>query len=199
VPSVDDLWFEEGKLYSKNPHVALDFGAFAKGYGVDRAIERLRSFGIENAIINAGGDLRVIGSKSGKPWRVGVRHPQGKDSILATIEAMGDESIYTSGNYERYNEYQGVRYTHILDPRTAMPVKGVTSVTVIDQDGGLADAAATAIVVAGVKDWHRIARQLGIKYVMLVDDAGVIYMNPAMQQRVIFESEPEQLQISDPL
>ncbi len=199
APSVDDLYFKEGLLYSRNRNVSLDFGAFAKGYGVDLAIDKLRSYGINNAIVNAGGDLRVIGSKNGDPWRVGVRHPQNNGSILAAIESKGDESIYTSGNYERYNEYKGVRYTHILDPRTAMPVNGITSVTVIDQDGGLADAAATALVVAGVKEWHQIAKRMGIKYVMLVDDNYTIYMNPAMQKRVKFKSEPAQIVISDPL
>jgi len=199
APRMDDITLNGDILTSSNPRVQLDFGAFAKGYAVDIAIQRLREFGINNAIINAGGDLRAIGSKDGKPWRVGIRHPQGK-GVLAALDVSGDESVFTSGNYERYREYEGVHYAHILDPRTGMPVDGVTSVTVIHDNGAVADAAATALVVAGPKEWHRIAKQMGIKYVMLVDDAGVVYMNPAMQKRVKFQDDmPKDIRISDPL
>lgn len=198
-PGMDDLILEGDTLRSNNPAVQLDFGAFAKGYAVDLAIGRLREFGIDNAIINAGGDLRAIGSKGGKPWRVGIRHPQG-EGVLAALEVSGDESVFTSGNYERYREHEGVRYNHILDPRTGMPVEGVTSVTVIHSNGAVADAAATALVVAGPEDWYRIAKKMGIKYVMLVDDAGVVYMNPAMQRRVQFQDgTPVHLRLSKPL
>ncbi len=185
APGMDDLHISDGMLHSDNPRVQLDFGAFAKGYAVDLAIERLRAMGIENAIVNAGGDLRAIGSKSGEPWRIGVRHPQG-NGVLAAIAVQGDEAVFTSGNYERYREHEGVRYTHILDPRNGMPVDGVTSVTVIHDSGAVADAATTALVVAGPEEWPRIARQMGIKYVMLVDDAGTVYLNPAMRERVDF-------------
>ena len=199
APRMDDITLDGNILLSTNTAVQLDFGAFAKGYAVDLAIQRLREFGIENAIINAGGDLRAIGGKDGKPWRIGIRHPQGQ-GVLAALDVSGDESVFTSGNYERYREYEGVHYTHILDPRTGMPVNGVTSVTVIHDNGAVADAAATALVVAGPQDWHRIAKQMGIKYVMLVDDAGVVYMNPAMQQRVQFQDKPPgDIRISDPL
>jgi thiamine biosynthesis lipoprotein len=199
TPGMDEITITDGVLNSSNTRVQLDFGAFAKGVAVDRAIEILRAHSINNAIVNAGGDLRAIGNKGDTPWRVGIRHPQGK-GVLAALEVQGDESIYTSGNYERYLEHEGVRYAHILDPRTGMPVEGITSVTVIHQNGGIADAAATALVVAGVKDWHRIARQIGIDYVMLVDDTGTVYMNPAMQQRIEFTGEtPANIVISTPL
>lgn len=199
APRMDDLTLEGNILRSANTAVQLDFGAFAKGYAVDLAIARLREFGITNAIINAGGDLRAIGNKDGIPWRVGIRHPQG-EGVLAALEVSGDESVFTSGNYERYREYEGVHYNHILDPRTGMPVEGVTSVTVIHDNGAVADAAATALVVAGPDGWHHIAKQMGIKYVMLVDDAGTIYMNPAMQSRVQFQgSMPKEIRVSDPL
>ena len=199
APRMDDLTLEGDTLRSANPAVQLDFGAFAKGYAVDLAIGRLREFGIANAIINAGGDLRAIGSKDGKPWRVGIRHPQGQ-GVLAALEVSGDESVFTSGNYERYREYEGVHYNHILDPRTGMPVDGVTSVTVIHDNGAVADAAATALVVAGPGEWHRIAAKMGIRYVMLVDDKGVVYMNPRMQQRVQFQdTPPADIRISAPL
>ncbi len=199
APGMDDITVTHGRLSSSNNTVQLDFGAFAKGVAVDQAIDILRRHGIENAIVNGGGDLRAIGSKDGTPWRVGIRHPQGR-GVLAALEVKGDESVFTSGNYERYREHEGVRYAHILDPRTGLPVEGITSVTVIHENGGIADAAATALVVAGIADWYRIARQMGIEYVMLVDDDGTVYMNPAMQQRIEFTAEtPANIIVSGPL
>jgi thiamine biosynthesis lipoprotein len=199
APGMDDLVIANGKLRSTNRAVQLDFGAFAKGVAVDEAITILRAHGIENAIVNGGGDLRAIGSKGDSPWRVGIRHPQGQ-GVLAALQTRGDESVFTSGNYERYRKHEGVRYAHILDPRSGMPVDGITSVTVIHENGGIADAAATALVVAGVKEWQRIASQMGVEAAMLVDDAGTVYMSPAMQQRIEFTGEsPAKIVVGDPL
>ena len=197
-PSMDDLTLKDGVLYSTNPAVQLDFGGIAKGYAVDLALQHLRELGINNAIVNAGGGLGVIGRHGDRPWRVGIRHPQGK-GILASLDVNDGESVHTSGNYERFREYEGVHYAHILDPRTGWPVDSITSCTVISKDGTLADAAATALVIAGVKDWHRLAKKMGIKYVMLVDEGGTVYMNPAMVTRVQFTSEKPKVVVSDPL
>lgn len=199
APSMDDIHMEGDILTSDNPAVQMDFGGFAKGYAIDLAIERLREMGIENAIVNAGGDLRAIGSKGGEPWVIGVRHPQGGDGILAAIAVSGDESVFTSGNYERYREHEGVHYPHILDPRTGMPVVGITSATVIHDNGAEADAASTALVVAGSDEWYRIAKQMGIQHAMLVDDKGVLYMDPGMQERVQFKNPPDAVVLSAPL
>lgn len=198
-PTVDQITLNEGLITSTNSNVQFDLGAIGKGYAVDLAIATLRQHGIENAIVNAGGDLRAIGSKDGKPWVVGIRHPQGS-GVLAAIEVRGDESVFTSGNYERYNEYEGVRYTHILDPRSAMPVSGITSVTVIHPNGTLADAAATALVVAGASDWYRIAKKMGIKYTMLVEESGRVHLSPSMLERIDLDpSSSNDLQLSAPL
>jgi len=198
-PGMDDIVIDGTTVSSRNSTVQLDFGGFAKGYAVDLAIERLRGMGIKHAIVNAGGDLRAIGRRGSRPWRIGIRHPQG-EGVLAALEVEGDESIFTSGNYERYRQHQAVRYPHIIDPRDGIPVQHVASVTVIDARGSVADAAATALVVAGPDNWHRVARRLGIRYAMLVDEAGTIYLNPAMLRRVQFEGEPpEKVLVSGPL
>ena len=198
TPSMADLTIDGNRVTSANPKVQLDLGGFAKGYAVDRAIEALRGMGIRNAIVNAGGDLRAIGDKQGEPWRVGVRHPQGT-GVLAAIEVSGDESVFTSGNYERYNEHEGVRYAHILDPRTGRPVEGITSVTVIHDNGAEADAAATALVVAGAERWWETARAMGIRYAMVVEESGTVHLNPAMRERVTFTGETPPLAVSAPL
>lgn len=198
-PSMRDLEFNGVTMRSKNPQVRLDFGAFAKGYGVNRAIELLKSLGIKNAIINAGGDLRAIGRNGDKAWRIAIRHPRKAHDALAYLDVSGDESVFTSGDYERYYVYQGKRYHHILDPRTGYPATGSTSVTVIHGDAAVADAAATALFVAGPKDWYRIARAMGIHYVLLVDDQGRVHMNPEMEKRVHFVEKPAQIILSEPL
>ncbi len=198
-PGMEDLVVNGHKLHSDNPAVQLDFGAFAKGYAVDRIIERLRKLGIENAIINAGGDLRAIGRHGERPWRIGIRDPRGS-GVLASVELAGDESVFTSGDYERFYEYEGKRYHHIIDPRTGFPARGVTSVTVIHGNAAEADAAATALFVAGPDHWHETARAMGINLVMLVDDKGKIHMNPAMAERIHFETiDKPEIVLSEPL
>ncbi len=196
-PSMSDVEITGDQVVGRNPHIQLDFGGFAKGYALNVAIKELRQQGINNAIVNAGGDLCVSGQKNNRAWKIGIRHPQGK-GVLASVDAFDGECVLTSGNYERYREYDGKRYPHILDPRTGMPVMHIASATVISRDGGLADAAATALTVAGVDDWYQVAKQMGLEYVMVVDAQGTVYMNPAMQARIHFEKEPPEHMIITP-
>lgn len=186
-PTMDDLSIEGQQVSSRNPAVQLDLGAIAKGYAVDLALERLRTLGIQNAIVNAGGNLKVIGSKDGTPWSIGIRHPSQPGEVLATLKVSGEESVITSGDYERFFEYQGFRYTHIIDPRTGQPTTDLASVTVVDKSGALADAMATALVIAGAQKWPQLAKQMGLNYVMAVDKKGIVYLTPAMAKRVQFD------------
>ena len=193
-PSMMDLVIDGALVSTRNTAVSLDFGGFAKGEAVDRAMAILKRHGIRNAIVNAGGDLDVIGDHGGRPWRAGIRDP--KDwAILATIDLKDGEALYTSGNYERYREYEGIRYAHIIDPRTGMPVDHIISATVVHTNGALADAAATALTVAGPQDWPAIARKMGVSQVMLVDKSGTVYMTRAMQKRIHFIRKPERIEI----
>ncbi|HIE55494.1 MAG TPA: FAD:protein FMN transferase, partial [Chromatiaceae bacterium] len=143
-PRMDDILVDGIYLQSKNPAVQLDFGAVGKGYAIDLAIEHLRELGIENAIVNSGGDLRAIGSRAGHPWRVAIRGPSGSGT-LGFIHVAGDESVFTSGNYERNCLWQGKLYHHIIDPRSGYPASGTRSVTVIHHNAAEADAASTAL------------------------------------------------------
>lgn len=188
-PRMDDIHVDGIFLQCGNPAVQLDFGGFAKGYGVDRAVERLRELGIDNGVVNAGGDLRAFGRRGDRPWRIGIRHPR-QPGPIAYLDVKGDESIFTSGDYERYFEYQGHRYHHIIDPRTGYPATGSSSATVIYSDATTADAAATALFVAGPKDWPAISRSLGLDQVMLIATDGTVYMTPAMEARIHFTVSP---------
>ena len=199
APGVDDVTFTGTQLVSHNPAVSYDLGAFAKGYAIDRAIERLREFGIQNAIINAGGDLRAIGQHGDRPWRIGIRHPR-QNSILASLEIDGDASVFTSGDYERFFEVDGERYHHIIDPRSGYPADNTTSVTVIHDNAATADAASTALFVAGPDNWMEIARNMRIGFVMLIAADGIIHMTPAMQSRIHLESDTDvEIRLSEPL
>lgn len=195
---LDALAVDGHRVSSSSPAVQLDFGGFAKGVALDRAIAMLRARGIDNAIVNAGGDLCVAGRHGDRPWRIGVRHPRGQ-GVLASVEAADGECVLTSGNYERFREHEGRRYAHILDPRTGWPVEHIVSTTVIAGDGGFADAAATALTVAGPDDWRSIAARMGLTYVMLVDDTGTVFLTPAMAGRVRFEGEPPPSRVVEPL
>lgn len=185
-PSMSDLSFnQQNQLLNTNPAVSLNFGAFAKGYAIALEIEQLKKLGIKNAVINAGGDLSVIGKHGARAWNIGIRHPR-SDQVLASVEVKDNESVFTSGDYERLYHYQGQRYHHILDPATGYPTKDAQSVTVMHSDAGLADAAATAIFVAGSKHWQTTAKNMGIHYAMLIDARGDIHITPAMQARIKF-------------
>ncbi len=177
------------QLISNNPAVSLNFGAFAKGYAISLEIKKLKKLGIKNAVINAGGDLSVIGrhieQNGDRAWNIGIRHPR-NDSLLASIEIADNESVFTSGDYERVYSYKGKRFHHILDPKTGYPTQDAQSVTIIHFDAGRADAAATAIFVAGSKNWKNIAKKMGLRYVMLVDTNSNIHMTTAMQSRIKF-------------
>ena len=126
--------------------VQLDLGGVAKGYGVDRAVEALREWGIERALVNVGGDLYAMGeSEDGDPWKVGIRSAADPSRIARTLE-IADEAVATSGDYLQFFRYRDHRYHHLLDPVTGAPrVSSAHSVTVTGHSCMTADAAATAV------------------------------------------------------
>ena len=182
-PQTADLLLNGQQLSSRNPAVQLSFGAFAKGYGIQLALNTLADMGIHNAVINAGGDLGVRGTHGKRLWRIGIRDPR-SDGVLASVEAKDGENVFTSGDYERFYFYQGHRYHHILNPETGYPTTGFSSATVIHHHASVADAAATALMVAGPERWQVIAKALQLRFVLLVDEQGTIYMTPAMAKRI---------------
>lgn len=130
----------------RNDGLAIDLGGIAKGYGVDRAVAALRQAGVENALVNAGGDLYALGrSEDGNPWKVGVRDPRDPVKLTATLE-MSDRGVATSGDYFQYFDHGGRRYHHLLDPATGEPRESRQhSVTVAAATCMTADAAATSV------------------------------------------------------
>jgi thiamine biosynthesis lipoprotein len=159
--------------------VRIDLGGIAKGYAVDRAIQHLRDLGIRHAMVNAGGDTRLLGDRRGKPWMVGIRDPRSAGRVVMRVP-LADEAISTSGDYERYFEEDGVLYHHILVPATGRSARGVRSATVIGPDATLTDGLSTTLFVLGVeRGMQLIARLPGVEAVM-VDDEGRIYYSDGL-------------------
>ena len=182
-PSALSIFFEANSVCSSNPATQLDFGGIAKGYAVDLIVEKLQATGVDAAIVNAGGDLRAYSRVEQQFWRIAVRHPQ--QGLIGLIEVGQDEAVFTSGNYQRYVEHEDQRYAHILNPLTGWPVADLASVTVLSENGMQADAAATALMVAGLEGWHELVQQLGLDAVLVVDESGKLYMTKAMQSRLL--------------
>lgn len=191
-----DLVFDDAGVSSRNRALQLDLGGWAKTIALDDAVARLQARSIHNALVNIGGDLRMLGSKGGAPWRVGIRHPR-EPGVLAAVDGLRDESVFTSGDYERFFEWEGVRYQHIIDPHTGYPATGIASATVIHQDTALAEAASKALLIAGVDGWRRVAVELGVDQAMIVTTDLQVQLTRAMAQRVTFTREPVRKQVVD--
>lgn len=129
-----------------DPDLHLDLGAIAKGYGIDRAISVLRSRGVKHAIVTVGGDLFALGnSPEGEPWTVGIRSPHDPNGLAATLRVT-DRAVATSGDYERFFFWHGMRYHHLIDPATAAPRRTpFHSATVLANCCIDADAASTSV------------------------------------------------------
>jgi thiamine biosynthesis lipoprotein len=197
-PTMDDIHIDGFRVRSDNQTVKLDFRAIQRGFAIDRAMARLREMGVHHASISIDGNVHVIGSRDGHPWSIGVRGPAG-GGIFATLQLSGNEAAFTAGQYQNNFTWEGEVYHDIIDPRTGYPARGTASVTVVHPNASTADAAATALFIAGPGDWHRLARKMGIRYVMLTDTEGRVYMNPAMQSRVKLQRGNHNVIISEPL
>lgn len=188
-PSIADIRIDGQTITSRNRNVALDFGGYLKGVALDRAAAILRAQGINNALINIGGNIMALGSKEGKKWRVGIQHPR-QSGPLATVTLNDGEAIGTSGDYQRFFEVDGKRYAHLLDPRTGYPADHTQAVTVLvppgPRAGTLSDATSKPIFIAGPEQWRGMARKMDIGLVLRVDRDNRIFVTEALRQRLEF-------------
>jgi len=196
-PSMESITVKGVRVHNSNPANKLDFGGIAKGYSVDLILEHIQQMGVNHAIINTGGDLKVIGQRGDKPWHIGIRDPRGR-GVIASLDVQHNEAVFTSGDYERFFKLEGKRYHHILDPRTGKPARNSQSVTVVHTDAALADAAATALFVAGPAEWLAIAKSMDIQQAMLIDRNGKIHITKALAKRIKFEKPELEVSIVNP-
>lgn len=159
--------------------VRINLGGIAKGYVVERAAAMLRGRGVEHALLNAGGDTRVIGDRMGEPWIVGIRHPRVADEVVTKLPLV-DEAISTAGDYERYFEENGRRYHHIINPATGQPTEGILTVTVIGPDGTMTDGLDTAIFVLGVEKGLELIEAYPDYETIIVDSTGKIFYSEGL-------------------
>lgn len=166
------------------PGTVLDLGGIAKGFIVDAATARLREAKVKRAIINAGGDISVIGRRPDDlPWRVGVQDPD-QPSRIRWILPLDDESVVTSGDYQRYFMEDGQRWHHIIDPRTGYPARGLRSVTIVGEKSAVSDALSTAVFVLGWEEGRALVEKLpGVEAIIVSDTA--TWVSPGLAEVVV--------------
>ncbi len=159
--------------------ITIDLNAIAPGYAVDRLVEILAGLGATNVFIELGGEVRVAGSKGTQPWTVGIQQPDVAGQVVAVAYPLRDRGIATSGDYRSYFEYEGKRYSHTIDPRTARPVTHeLASVTVLADDCMTADALATTLSVLGPEAGKSYAKQNGLDVLFMMRSGdGLITMD----------------------
>jgi thiamine biosynthesis lipoprotein len=179
---------KEQTIFLKNEGMKLGLGGIGQGYIADKVKELLFSKGCTSGIVNVSGDINAWGNQpDGKPWTVGIVNPLNKNKIFATFP-LENSAVETSGSYEKFVVFNGIRYSHIIDPRTGYPAKGVVSVSVFAKQTEIADALATGIFVLGVEVGLDLVNQLkGIECIM-VDDKGKFHTSKGIDLKNINNS-----------
>jgi len=174
----------EQTIYLGKAGMRIDVGGIGKGYAADQAVEALRRAGAIAGVVALSGDIKTFGRlPGGKMFPIGIQHPRKDGSVLAWID-LQDEAISTAGDYERFFERDGVRYHHILDPRTLQPARSCQSVTVIAREGVWADGLDTGIFVIGVELGMQLVETLPDVEAIIVDAEGHVHVSSGLRDRI---------------
>lgn len=178
----------DGSLRLLYPGMEIDLGGVAKGYAVDEAARILRSHGFSDFFIDAGGDVYAAGlNLKGERWRIGIQHPRKSDELIEIL-SISDQAVTTSGDYERFFEINGKKFSHIIDPQTGYPQRGNMSATMIAPSAMTADAYSTALMILDPQAAMACIDELGDGFAALVvvetDQGGAVFC----QQRVFILS-----------
>jgi thiamine biosynthesis lipoprotein len=149
----------------------IGLGGIAKGYGVNRAVEVLVKTGFSDCLVDGGGDVKVSGTHDGQPWRLGIQDPRAEHGKLLGVVGLSNRALVTSGDYERFRVVNGVRYHHIIDPRTGWPATASTSVTVLCDDAEKGVVLDKVIFILGPQEGLALARAEGVE-ALLIDPQG---------------------------
>lgn len=171
-----------GNTLTLAPGQQIDLGSVAKGYVGDLAADMLKESGVQSAVLDLGGNVRLVGSNTnGQPWKVGIQDPLDASKYFGIISAS-DKSLVTSGGYNRYFEADGKTYWHIIDPRNGHPAdNGVISATIVGDDGLMCDGLSTATFIMGVNDAFDYWRKTGGFDMLLMTKHGHIYITPGLE------------------
>jgi thiamine biosynthesis lipoprotein len=165
----------------KHAGMRIGFGGIGKGYAAEKAKAVMQQMGIASGVVNASGDLAAWGHQpNGKPWTVGIVKPDGSGEVFARL-SVTNMAVATSGNYEKFIMIGGKRYSHTIDPRTGLPVRGIKSVTIITTNAELADAMATPVMIMGVEAGMYMINQIKDIEAVLIDDNNRIYASKNIQ------------------
>lgn len=170
--------------FLKRQGMRIDLGGIAKIYILDAGMRVLRQQGIHSAMINGGGDVLVMGSHQGQPWRIGVRDPRAPSTLIGTIE-LNDGIVASSGDYERYFDHEGHRYHHILDPKTGYPTQGLRGVTLVAQRLDQINGLGAAIMVMGDQKGQSLVRHTPGLDAMWVRQNGQVWRSPGMSRKLL--------------
>ncbi len=171
---------------------SIDLGGIAKGYTSSRVIQIMKDCGIEHAIVNLGGNVQVLGTKTdSSDWRVAIQNPASENSYLGIL-STADKAVITSGGYERYFEQDGQVYHHIIDPQTGYPSDSdLTSVTIVCSDGTTADALSTALFVMGLDGAKELYRSGAIDFDMILFDGSKVYVSEGIKETFSTDMDKE--------
>lgn len=188
----------------------IDLGGIAKGYASDRVMEIYREYGVTSGMVSLGGNIQTLGAKpDGTAWKIGIRDPEtekegdsgsGAGGILLALP-VENQAVITSGGYERYFEENGETYIHILDPRTGYPAdSGLLSVTVVSENGMLADALSTSLYIMGAEKaaeyWRAHGSDSGNAFeLILVDTFGKAYATEGLRDKIEMQDTERQVKI----
>ena len=200
----------EGAQVTLGEGQQVDLGGIAKGYASDRVMELYREYGVTSGMVSLGGNIETLGTKpDGTDWKIGIRNPEitaasdigsGTEDVLLALE-VENRAVITSGGYERYFEENGETYIHILDPRTGYPAdSGLLSVTVVSENGMLADALSTSLYIMGEADaaeyWRIHGNDEGNSFeLVLVDTSGKVYATEGLRDKIEMRDVGRKLEI----
>lgn len=164
-------------IFLRNPGMKIGFGSIGKGYAADKTRDLMKSMGVKAGIIDASGDISTWGTQpDGKPWAIGINNPF-NDHKMAAILYFKENSVTTSGSYEKYAEIRRKRYSHIMNPKTGYPSTGLTSVTITGPNATMANGFSTSVMVLGEKEGLKLLKQFPEYHYLLITDKGKIVKN----------------------
>jgi len=162
-------------VFLKEEGMRIGFGGIGKGYAAEKAKQVMKEMGVGSGIVNASGDLVTWGYQpDGNPWTIGIADPNAKVQIFSYMN-ITNMAIATSGNYEKYIIVNGKKYSHTIDPRTGLPVRGIKSVTIISPNAEIADAMATPVMIMGIHAGLDMINQMKDIEAIIIDDDDKIY------------------------
>ncbi len=158
----------------------INLGGIAKGYIVSKAVGAIKTKGIKKGIVHAGGDMFIFNEIDNKPFKIGIQHPREKDKVIGTIDIFNG-AVATSGDYERFFIKDGIRYHHIMDPKTGFPASKVRAVTIVADNGTMADALSTAVFVMGLEDGMNLIEKLPDIQGLIIDENGNVHQSKGLK------------------